>query len=895
MIDPLRPDYTNPPASPGRPAFTYAPADLTAPPVVTIVTAFHNTGPVFHQTARSVLGQSLQQWEWTIVDDGSAVGSELPRGYAEADPRIKVIRHAATRGPSAARNTGARGALGKFLVFLDSDDLLEPTAIEKLVWFLESHPDCHLATGFSVGFGEQEYLWQNGFHSGPAFLECNQVDIVVAIRRTTFDAVGGFDEDLRDGLEDWEFWLRCADRGFWGDTVPEYLDWYRRRADHGDRWKHLGPAAPEEASAALRSRYSGLAQRFPAVARQQRMHPRISLDVPFANRLEKRTRRLLMLVPWMTMGGADKFNLDAMDELRGRGWEVTVAATQPGGNNPWMAEFARRTPDVFVLDHFLQLADWPRFLGYLIESRSIDTVLITNSQFGYLVLPALRRLFPEVTFVDYCHMEEEYWKDGGHPRMAVEYQSLLDMNIVSSEHLAEWMRQRGASGDRIRTCYTNIESSKWAPDAPTRETVRRDLGIDDGTAVILYSGRIHRQKQPAVFAATMLRLHDTRLPFKALVAGDGPDFEWLRTFVEDHHLHSSVLLMGALPNDRVKQLLQASDLFFLPSDMEGISLAIYEAMACGVAVVGAAVGGQRELVTPDCGVLIDRGTEAAEVDRYSTILTELLRDRPTLRAMGEAARQRIVAQFELADMGRVLDAALLEAGGWSRAKPRPAVPEGLASAVLATAVECFRLEQFVNRIWPVYSWAERHRTELEMLLPGDALPAAARANSLQSAPAATVQGATPRSGPMEDAIYRFFAQIPDAVLQVFLGLTGPARGALLADVIAIRRRLLPELDRWRRENRRVYIYGAGTHTKVLLGTLPTLAPIVSGLIDRQARGSFLGLPCLRPASFQPQSGDVVIYSSKPFEGEMYAGLAHHSTVEHVLLYGCVSPSGAAVQ
>ena len=126
-----------------------------------------------------------------------------------------------------------------------------------------------------------------------------------------------------------------------------------------------------------------------------------------------------------------------------------------------MPEFAGQTPDIFILPNFLKLTDWPRFLSYLIESRNIDHVCISNSDFAYSILPYLRHRFPNIPFSDYCHMEEEYWKSGGYSRRAVESQELLDMNIVSSEHLKQWMVRRGAASDQINVCYTNIDSEAW--------------------------------------------------------------------------------------------------------------------------------------------------------------------------------------------------------------------------------------------------------------------------------------------------------------------------------------------------------------------------------------------------------------------------------------------------
>ena len=251
-------------------------------------------------------------------------------------------------------------------------------------------------------------------------------------------------------------------------------------------------------------------------------------ELPAANRLAKPGRRLLMIVPWFAMGGADKFNCDVIGEVRRQGWEVTVASTTEGDHS-WLAEFCRLTPDVFPLEHFLRLADYPRFLAYLIASRGIDTVMVTNSELGYKLLPYLRSRFPDVTFVDYCHMEDDEWNNGGYPRQAVQMQEVLDLNITSSAYLREWEIRRGGDPSRIEVCTTNIDARHWQPDPSVRARQRAALGIDDDLPVILFSGRIVAQKQPAVLLEAVRLLHAKGVRFLALVAGDGVDREALES------------------------------------------------------------------------------------------------------------------------------------------------------------------------------------------------------------------------------------------------------------------------------------------------------------------------------------------------------------------------------
>src|SRR5204862_161798 len=99
--------------------------------------------------------------------------------------------------------------------------------------------------------------------------------------------------------------------------------------------------------------------------------------------------------------------------------------------------------------------------------------------------------------------------------------------------------------------------------------------------------------------------------------------------------------------EKVRDLMAASDIFFLPSQWEGIALSIYEAMSMGLAVVGADVGGQNELVTPDCGILLPRSTEDEEAAAYAETLEALVADPARLAELGCSARRRVSEKFPL--------------------------------------------------------------------------------------------------------------------------------------------------------------------------------------------------------------------------------------------------------
>jgi glycosyltransferase involved in cell wall biosynthesis len=462
-------------------------------------------------------------------------------------------------------------------------------------------------------------------------------------------------------------------------------------------WPRLGPLpqarvnGPRRKVPALRDRRTHVAGRA-TPSRAGALLPSVPAEGESASNLTasparpKRSRgdspRLLMIVPWLAMGGADKFNLDLVEQLTERGFEITICTTRESDNS-WLPRFAQFTSDIFIQDGSMGLRDYPHFLGDIIESRQIDLVLISNSTLGYQLLPYLRSRCAGTTFVDYCHIYEEYWRDGGHPRSAVTFQQFLDLNIVSNQDLKEWMVRRGGDAQRIEVCYTNVDALRWDPGRYSRSEIRQELSVRESEPLVLYAGRLCEQKRPRVLAKVMLELCRQRLKFVCLVAGDGEERSFLEYFVWRRRLGKHVRLLGEVSNDRVRELMAAADIFFLPSQWEGIALTLFEAMAMEVVPVSSDVGGQRELVTPECGFLIPLGDN--ELHEYVSVLRQLIESPDLRETMGAAGRRRILDHFTIDRMGERMVELFRKAQELAKTSPRAVVgeQEGLTSATLA--------------------------------------------------------------------------------------------------------------------------------------------------------------------------------------------------------------------
>jgi glycosyltransferase involved in cell wall biosynthesis len=694
----LSPDFTDLPGRRSVPRHYKRGVAEIGKPDVSIITPYYNTEAFFIETFVSLQVQSLQNWEWVIVDDGSSDEESVER-LAEAaakDKRIKVIRQT-NAGPAAARNTAFRNTNGRYICLLDSDDMVELTYLEKCVWFLDSYPEFAFCNTYSVVFGDQEYLWTTGFERGKAHLQANSGPPISVIRRSAYADCGGFDESIRFGHEDWDFWLAMAKAGHWGYTIPEFLQWYRKRGNGRFEQIMKTTAVNDEFEKSMHRKYAGLEKHFPDPSRR---HPApydaIQTQALVYNPLAVNPtgRRIMFIVPWMVTGGADRVNLDLIEGLTAKGHDITVCATL-ATDHRWEHEFSRFTPDIFVLPNFLHVSDYPRFLAYLIQSRQIDTVVITGSTLGYQFLPYLRAVSPGVAFVDMCHVEEPHWLNGGHPRFGVGYQDALDLNITTTKNLADWMQGHGADGKRIEVMYTGVRPPQST--SGDRQRVRAELGIDADLPVIVFAGRICEQKRPAMLADILKRLRDQGLAFRALVIGEGELRPQLEKSLGEYQLTDYVQMLGSVAHQRWLEILAASDILLMPSKYEGISIALLEALAAGVVPVVAKVGGQDEIVSADAGILIPHGDN--ELHAYVAAIHRLLSDPSTLRQMSNQCKA--IATSKLTWEGTIDDflAILDEAHLLRLNNPRCSITPQFGRELATQALECKRLGEAVDWLW----------------------------------------------------------------------------------------------------------------------------------------------------------------------------------------------------
>ena len=225
-----------------------------------------------------------------------------------------------------------------------------------------------------------------------------------------------------------------------------------------------------------------------------------------------------------------------------------------------------------------------------------------------------------------------------------------DLSLAVSEGVRDYLvSQGGLNPAKIRVVANGVDVAAIDAARPGEE-VRRELGLPEGAPVIGLVGRLdHWGKGHKELFEAMASLRE-RHPVHALIVGGGRRMEEVRQSAESLGLAGAVHFLGPRPD--VPDLLNAMDIFVLPSYSEGVSLALLEAMAAGLPVVATAVGGLPEVVTDgETGLLIPPRDAGA----LAGALARLLTDPALARRLGANARAHVREHYSLDRLGREIN------------------------------------------------------------------------------------------------------------------------------------------------------------------------------------------------------------------------------------------------
>lgn len=358
--------------------------------------------------------------------------------------------------------------------------------------------------------------------------------------------------------------------------------------------------------------------------------------------LPSRPARILQVVHSLAIGGTERVVSDLVEEFNDLEFHTSVCCLD--GLGRFGEDLVKAGVRVHVLDRRpgvdLSLASQ---LRRLYRTEEIDVIHAHQyTPYFYAATAALLAGCIPVIFTEHGR----HWPDGLRIKRAVVNQ-VLRLTTQAYTAVSEFSRQslvqyEKIPTDRIRVIYNGIGVREAQTSAFKRKSLREKMRLSEEDLLVLSIGRMDPIKDfktliQAFFYAAQ------RLPRTSLwIVGDG-DHEYrkqLECLVEQLRLSEKVKFLGARQD--VTEILQACDLFVLPSVTEAASMTILEAMEAGRAVVATCTGGNPELVSHDItGWLVPVG----DVSAMAEAVTLLLSDPIKRQDMGRAGRARIRERF----------------------------------------------------------------------------------------------------------------------------------------------------------------------------------------------------------------------------------------------------------
>ncbi len=203
--------------------------------LISILTSAHNEERHLEGTIANVLAQTLREWEWIVVDDGSSDGTwEILGRWAERESRLRPLRNESREGLSRSLNKAILSSQGIYIARLDADDLCRPDRLARQRHFLDQNPKVGVVGSFNHVIDEggrvlETWRFQHTpeeIHYTLQFQNC-LCHSSVMMRRGLLEEIGGYREEL-PAAQDYELWLRASRRTALY-KIPEPLVSWRMR------------------------------------------------------------------------------------------------------------------------------------------------------------------------------------------------------------------------------------------------------------------------------------------------------------------------------------------------------------------------------------------------------------------------------------------------------------------------------------------------------------------------------------------------------------------------------------------------------------------------------------------------------------------------------------------
>lgn len=616
-------------------------------PLVSIVIPFYNLGETIEDTLHSLTTQTYRNFEVIIINDGSSDRESVEKLKSiEAGGYNAKFIYQKNQGVAATRNNGIKLAKGKYIVCLDSDDMLEPTYLEKAVTVLETNPDVAVVTSYMTIFGVITETFEHVAFDPLGLYKNNMIITAAMFTKKAWQTVGGYKSKI--GYEDWEFWINLAEHGFLVKQITEPLFRYRTSMqsryveDKDIHWKNL------KVIRSLHPEYKRNVKKF--LKKRQNVRSTIDPASALINLndihavIPPAKTNVLITLPWMTFGGAETLIYNFCREIKSD-YNITFI-TGIKSANEWEYKFKEISENIYHLPNLFESETlYLDYVSHQITQKDIDTLHIIHNGFTFDMLQELKMRHPQLRVILTLFNDRAAYFE-----QSLAFEPFIEIYTSDNVAVIDHFKKKLKTPKDLRVIPNGINCvDEFNPDQHNRKAMRAELNLEEDDIAVFYVGRLSEEKNPNVFldaAERIIKDPAADKSVKFVMIGDGG----MKKDIEEQ--------IEAIASDRIQYLgyqsaiahyLSAADVFILPSSIEGFPLSILEAMAMKVVVVASDVGAVADVVKSNVnGFVVTPGSD----EEIAVAIKKLASDRVLLEKMKVLSRSKVETLYSNPVLGK---------------------------------------------------------------------------------------------------------------------------------------------------------------------------------------------------------------------------------------------------
>jgi glycosyltransferase involved in cell wall biosynthesis len=627
--------------------------------LIAVVIPCFNYGAYILDAIESILKQTIPNVPVIIVDGGSTDHSTIKVLKSIKLPNVRVFFRDGLHYVGDNRNYGIKIVNARYVCCLDADDILDPTYLEKALFYLETY-------GYDIASTSIKYIGLREGHSlSPKYItlrdivESNGILTCAVFRKSIWNTVGGYYDSgvgINHTAEDWDFWIKCLIAGARVRNINREFLFNYRIHDSGSLSNNPAVMSLEmQRQKILKRHNTSITKSLRKKSHEEFLKnywadPKNNSLCQWVESNVELNNCIIIVLPFLIVGGVERLLSSFSNYLVSKKWRVVIVSTneqnnESGSSKDW---FSHATTEIYQLPLFLDEDEYMDFFDYLIKSRSPDCILNVGSEFFYKHVKLITDNYSSLCLIDYL------FNTVGHVKNHLLFKSYFSFAFAESLEVYDWyINSAGWNSEKLKLLKSGVDTSVLNP-VRKNDSIRKKLNISDDELLVGFSGRLSEEKGPDIFVEIAKLSSNIKLHF--VMTGGGPLEKLI--IQKTKELDSKVKFHFVGLVDHVHDYISSYDLLVLPSRADGRPLVVLEALALGVPVIASKVGALPELISDgENGFLVESLDAKAFIDLIDNIASE----NDLLNAMKVKARAYAEKYLDGDNAFKIYEEALLVA------------------------------------------------------------------------------------------------------------------------------------------------------------------------------------------------------------------------------------------